>query len=97
MKLEVEEKNQVSQIDTDKLTDKEAAVFEALNNLFKVCEQFNLTSFVRILVDKKKFVGMNTIVNIEKQKDDDYDFLLNTINDYVEKISNGQVTLMRQK
>lgn len=80
--------------DTDKMTDKEAAISEAIHNLYKVCRQYDTTSFVRILVDQKKYMGLNTVTKDKERIQTDYDFLMETIAKYVDSTSGGQIQLM---
>ena len=84
-------------VETDKLTDKEAAIIEAINALHRVCQKFNVTSFTRVIMDDKNFLGQNTVVKNEKQLPKDFDFLLRTINNFIEKITLGQASVMRIK
>ena len=47
-------------VETDKMTDKQAEIYEALNRLSDVCKKYNVTSVLRIILDKINWVGMNT-------------------------------------
>ena len=91
MKIEMDDGIQV---DTDKLTDKDAAISEALDNLYKVCKQYDITSFTRLLIDEGKYMGMNTVTKNPKRLQNDYDFLMETIAKFVDSTSQGKLALM---
>lgn len=80
-------------VDTDKLSDKDADIHEAIHNLYNVCRKYGVTAFTRVILNKKKYVGMTTVT---KQKDSsfDFDFLMEAINKFVMEISNGKIALM---
>ena len=85
-------------VDTDHLTDKEAAISEAIANLHKICQQFNVTSFTRVVLDNRKFMGQTTVIKgTDMQIQQDFDCLMLDINQFVTKVTNGQVVLMRAK
>jgi len=85
-------------LDTSKMTDKEADISSALQNLFDVCTRYNVTSFARIIFNKKRFVGAEThVVGNDQQKKENLEFLMETFNNYTVKITAGQVVLARIK
>lgn len=85
-----------SVLDTGQLTDKEADIHEAVNHLFKVCKQYGVTSFLRVILNGKRYVGMSSVPQgDEKKVQDDYDFLMGTISDFVDDVSGGRLAIMQ--
>ena len=84
-------------VETDKMTDKQAEIYEALNRLSDVCKKYNVTSVLRIILDKNNWVGMNTANKNLDQLPQDLDFLMSTLNDFVTQVSDGQVVMMKVK
>ena len=84
-------------VDTDNLTDKEAEIYEAIKKLSDVCRKYGVTSFLRVIINNDKFVGMHTVAKNEIQLQKDFDFLMSAINSFVTDVSSGQVVMMRVK
>lgn len=88
--------NNNTNVDTKNLSDKEADISKAIKHLFDTCQRYNVTAFLRIILNQKKFVGMTTVVDgPTAQKASDFDFLLRTINDFVQKTTDDQVALVK--
>lgn len=85
-------------LDTDKLSDKDAEIHEALVNLYNICEKYNVTSVTRIILNDKKFVGTKTFKRDVKGEPivEDVDFLFNSLNHYLQDVTNGEVMLIRK-
>ena len=83
-------------INTDKLSDKDAEISEALNKLYEVCEKYNVTLFTKVILSNKNYLGAFHLVKGDKDKQSsDVYYLLNLINDDVIKATQGQVRFMR--
>jgi hypothetical protein len=65
MKIETLDGN----LDTDKMTDREAEVYEAMNNFYKVCERYNISMFARVIFEKGKASGAYYAQKFEKGED----------------------------
>jgi len=95
--MEVKLDNGVT-VNTDKMGDKEAALVEALNNLYKVCQQYNITAMARIISSPKKFMGMTHVVNGDTNRlQEEYGFLMETIATFVQDSSGGKLAVMVQE
>jgi cyclophilin family peptidyl-prolyl cis-trans isomerase len=80
-------------VDTDKMTDKEAAISEAISHLYQTCRQYGVTSFARVIIDKKKYMGMSSTTNNSKQTLCDYEFLVETMALFLRETSNGTIAV----
>lgn len=74
-------------VDTTKLPTEHADVYEALNNLFKVCKKHKLLVFSRVVLNKTKYVGAQTI----NKDSNTQEFMLELINDYVDRTTDGKL------
>ena len=92
MNIELESGN----IDTNKLSDREAEIYEALNNFYEVCRKYNVTSLTRIILDDKKFVGSTTVNSNTEQRNRDFNYMLDLIHDFVSRASGGSVGLVHK-
>jgi hypothetical protein len=85
-------------LDTDKMSDKKAAIVEAINNLYKVCEQYNITFIARAIVSTNNFVEANYLRKGDpKSVEQDGLFLVTLLNDYVSRVSGGQYAIMERQ
>ena len=85
-------------VDTSNLTDREEEILKAINNLYEVCSKYNASAFLRVVRDKKRFFGLTKVASGTPEKlQDDLNVLLNSINTFVQEVSNNQVTLMKIK
>ena len=84
-------------IDTDKLTDKEADSYRALNEFYKVCEKYDVAMVTRIILNPQKYAAAQTVPQKvpKKQKEMMVTFLLDTLGLWVEKVTDGKVRLFR--
>lgn len=84
-------------IDTDKLTDKEADIYKALTDFYKVCEKYDVAMVTRIVLNPKKFAAAQTIPQQvpKAKKEVMITFLLDTLGQWVEKATDGKVRLFR--
>ncbi len=82
-------------IDTHSLLDKEAAITEAVAKLYEVCEKYNATALLRVLLNKDKFIGMNYTTSTKTDYQKESDFLYNSIGEYISNHSKGKVILVR--
>jgi hypothetical protein len=85
-------KNEI--FDTDKMTDKDAEIHEAIHNLQKVCKKYGVSSFTRVIFSRDKFLGAQTIPNNSKQLNDEYAFLIDTVCAWVEKTTGGRLRVV---
>jgi hypothetical protein len=65
MKIETLEGN----LDTDKMTDREAEIYEAMTNFYEVCKRYNVSMFTRVILEKGKATGANYTQKFEKEED----------------------------
>jgi flagellar assembly factor FliW len=85
-------------IDTDKLTDKDAEIYEALNVLYKTCDKFNVTLFARVVLNDKNHAGVQNIAKGSKKKrNEQFSYLLGLLNKFVTESTNGQVQMIKLK
>lgn len=91
MKITLENKKK---IDTDKMSDIDAEIYEATNNLLNVCKKYKKTFYARVILDKKKYVGGQSL---GKKSKEELEFLLELFNDFTSRVSNGEVLVMRMK
>ena len=80
-------------VDTDKMSDKEAAISEAISHLYQTCRQYGVTSFTRVIIDKKKYMGMSSTTNDTTRTKMDYEFLIETIAKFLMESSNGNIAV----
>jgi hypothetical protein len=85
------------ELDTNKLCDKEAAITEAIHNLYDVCKQYNVTAFLRVILNPEKYIGMTTVIKDDAKIQDDFDLLMASIGKFVDETSGGKIALMIQK
>jgi hypothetical protein len=81
-------------IDTEKLTDENAEIHEALNALYETCKKYNKTFLCRIALAKNKSLGANFT---HKGKSEDVGqtvlYLFALIQQYLEESTGGAVSL----
>lgn len=82
-----------TKLDTNKLSDKESEIAEAIDKLYKLCEQYNVTAFCRVIIDSKRFIGMNRLVKQPEVAPKDYRFLMEAIHTFVNETSDGKISL----
>lgn len=89
-------KNDVK-IDTDTLTDKEAEISEAINNLHKICERYDVTSFTSVIFNNAKFIGSRTFTNNQENRPIQYDSLVARMAEFLHETSQGNLAVMVAK
>lgn len=57
------------EVDTNNMTDAEAEVFAAVDNLYKICKKYNLTFVSRTVLGGGKFAGGQFIADIKNEED----------------------------
>lgn len=77
------------------LTDSEADISKALKDFYSVLEKYGVTSYGAIVVNSKKYLSFHTLTPNNEKFNDDVEFLLSVINDYVTKISGGYVKMIK--
>jgi benzoyl-CoA reductase/2-hydroxyglutaryl-CoA dehydratase subunit BcrC/BadD/HgdB len=82
-------------LDTEKLSDKEAAIHEAMNNLFEVCKKYGISAFATAVVGKERFIHMKSITKNpnDEVKIDEYNTLFASINKFLQESSDGKVKI----
>ena len=79
-------------VDTDKLSDKKAEIYEAINNLYSVCEKYNTTFVARVVLDAKETLGANfTSAGKAKERKDSIMALLTLLDEFVSSSTGGVV------
>lgn len=81
-------------VDTHKMTDRDAEIHEALNNLFQVCKKHNVASFLRVVLSKNNHVGMHTMPDDPNRVQDEYSHLIHSLAEWVAKTSDNQLQLV---
>jgi hypothetical protein len=81
-------------IDTSKLTDKQAEIYEAMYNLYKLCEKYDVTVFARAIINSKKHFGISTVPKDKKRKHDDYMYLFDLMGEFASKTTEGALQLV---
>jgi hypothetical protein len=56
-------------LETDKLSDEHAEVFEATNKLYAVCKKYNYSLLTRVYLGKDRFAGAQRIKSTEDPED----------------------------
>ena len=81
-------------IDTKKMSDKDAAIHEAVAKLLKVCKQYNAPLYCRAIIGKRKYCGAQFF---GEKGQEDGEFMLELFNDYIERVTKGEVVLFKIK
>lgn len=81
-------------VDTKDLTDTSAEVHEKVVELHDLCKKYNLPMFCRVVLNNDKYCGAQTFGDEASNK---LDFMLELINEYVSKLTNGTVGLFKVK
>lgn len=84
-------------LDTVNVTDKESEINEALNNLFKVCKKYNVTSYASVVTTLKTHVRMHTMTTDSAKIDSEYDYLANMFGRFLDRTSGGTIQLFKIK
>jgi hypothetical protein len=85
------------ELDTNKLSDKEAEIYEALGNFHAVCAKYDVTMVTRIILSEKKYAAAQTVTHKapEKRRRFMFMFLIDSIGKFVEETTKGQIRLFR--
>lgn len=81
-------------VDTKKLSDKDAAIHEAVANLYKVCQQYNVPMFCRAILHEKRYCGAQFFGS---KKPSEVNFMFDLMGKFVEDSSGGDVVMVRVK
>ncbi len=81
-------------IDTKKLSDKEAEVSEAVNNLFEVCKRYNCSLLTKVIISDTKYIGAENQM-IGPKGEESMDFMFNLLNYFCMEKTGGQVRLVK--
>lgn len=83
-------------IDTNKISDRDAEIYEALDNLYKVCSRYNLLTFARVIPTKDTYVGATFIPSDIDNREAEADMLVNSIDAFVNSASGGQLRVVKK-
>ena len=85
------------EINTEKLSDREAEISESINNLYEVCKRYNTTMFASAVVpESNKYIGAQFIMNAPKEKSEESAmFLFGTINRFISRTTNGEIQVVK--
>jgi hypothetical protein len=82
-------------IETDKLTDKSAAIHEAINHLYLTCEKFNVVGFAKVVLQENEGLGMLFIPQqSEDIRSEEYSKLISSLADWIDKTSGGRLQII---
>lgn len=85
-------------IDTDKLNDKDAAIHEAINNLYQVCQKFNVSGFAKVVLKDNEGIGMLHLPNQNDEiRSEEYSKLVASIAEWIHKTSNGRLMVVESE
>jgi hypothetical protein len=84
-------------INTNTMSDRDAEIYEAVNNIYLLCKKYNLSAYMVIPVGKEKSINMTSMVQNDPQKlEEDFLVMMTSIAQTVEKLSGGKCALMKQ-
>ena len=78
-------------VNTKDLSDKDAEIYEAMQKFYKVLEKHRVTSFLRVILNDRDYVGFTTVPHSQEKLNSDYDFLMMEIGRFVEESSGGNM------
>lgn len=82
-------------VDTNKLSDRDAALHEAVSNLYLTCEKFNVTGFCKVVLENGEGIGMLHLPNeSDEVRGKHYTNLVTTINDWLMKTSDDRLMIV---
>lgn len=82
-------------IDTDKLNDKDAELYEAINNFYTVCAKYNIPGFAKILLKGEEGLGALHLPNeTEDIRNEEYTRMVSSISQWLEQTSDGRLVIM---
>lgn len=90
MKIQIQDET----VDTDKLNDKDAAIHEALENFYQVCKQYDVSAIVRLALNDKTFLSLQTVPKSEEKKNKDYTFLIGVLAAWLERVTQGRLKVV---
>ena len=83
-------------VDTDKLGDKDAALHEAINNLYEVSEKFGVTSFAQVLLKEQEGLGLLYLPDgTDETRAEEYSKLVSCISTWLKRTSGGVFYIAR--
>ncbi len=82
-------------VKSEDLTDKQAEVYEAMYKLYELCKKYDVTVFARAIVAKNKHFSINTIPSTEERKKEEYLYLIELMNEFIKKTTEGQLEVVR--
>lgn len=81
-------------VDTDNLNDRDAALHEAINNLYLVCEKFNVPALAKVVIKDNEGLGMLYLPNkTDEERSKEYGRLVASIADWLYKTSDGRLAI----
>ena len=82
-------------IDTDKLSDRDAEIHEALDHLYKVCERYNIIALSRVVLNNKEHIGMLHLPQDSDEKtQQSYNILVAGLAEWISKTSEGRLQVI---
>jgi hypothetical protein len=89
------------EVDVNQLTDRDAEIHEAVNNLFKICERYNVSSFVRVVLNshekKGQYIGMQTAPKDKNMINQDYQFLMELLSRWISSTTSGHLQVVKNQ
>ncbi len=83
-----------NEVDTNKLNDKDAALHEAINQLYVTCENLNVAGFAKVSVSNGNSLGMLYLPNTSDEvRIKEYSKLVASLDDWLYKTSDGRLSI----
>jgi hypothetical protein len=81
--------------DTNKMNDRDAAIHEALNNLYTTCEKFNVAAMARLSLIEGQGLGFLYLPNkTDEIRNTEYANLVSSLADWITKTSGGRLIIV---
>ena len=79
-------------VETNELSDKKAEIYEAITNLYKACERYNVAMVARVVIDKDNTLGANYMYQGDEQtRWENVTSLIGQIDEYLSSSTGGAV------
>jgi hypothetical protein len=83
------------EVDTDKLNDKDAAIYESIINFYDVCKKYNVTGFAKLILQEENGLSM---LHIPDENDEvrarEYTKLITYLSEWINKTSGGRLIVI---
>jgi len=84
-----------TEIDTNKLSDRDAELHEAVKNLTDICHKYGFTSFLRVILNKEDVLEMQTIIDDKEKMQVDLSILMSSISTWVSQSTSGELAVVK--